>query len=310
MAESIIQPGTDHSEEPAAATRGNKETGELALPQAEPSVPPTLVIWTPLFIVIFALVLAFGLSIESILTQGWLNLLYHGQWVMQIHVILVCIAWLAITVLARSSWVRTAGIFGCIWAIFMSVDIAIISHTMGTGSPAIAHVNAAICIALLGAYICMSMDRTPFQRWDAWFFGLAPICGTAAVVLGYFLTPVGVRSMTIFEGYVASIALVLSVLVWWGRPSCWKTQPGPAFLFGTVPLILLLLDISSVGLNASNFFLAEVVLSPMRDRDSNEANFFLSQVVLLSMLLGNMRIIQGQLRLREAEAKQTHTPIL
>ncbi len=216
--------------------------------------------------VIFALTLVIGLSAGSLLTQGWFDGYYVGQWIFQAYVIIICLCWLALTAVARLSWVRMGGIFGCIWALFMTVNIVISALYIDPGSLVSARVNAATCIALLGAYICLSIARTPFSRLDPWLFGLAPIAGSSAVA------------------------------VWWLRPTCWKTQPGPTFLFGCIPVLLLLLAIPSFGFNVSNFFLAHVVLHPVGDVPDNQANFFFSQVALLCMLLGTMRVLQGEIR--------------
>jgi len=154
--------------------------------------------------------------------------------------------------------------------------------------------NAATCIALLGSYICLSIVNTPFNRLDAWFFGLAPIAGSIAVVLVYFLTPANEHSPNTLENAIATIALVLSLLVWWIRPTSWKSQPGPTFLFGCVPLILLILAISGPEFTSSNYFLAHVLGQPIPNLLTNETNFFISQVALLCLFLGIMRVIQSE----------------
>jgi hypothetical protein len=294
MAESVTQPGTDHIEGPEAGTQESKATGERALSTDNLITPNTVVIWTPICMVTFALTFVLACSAEALLAEGWLSQLYLGQWIMQAHIIVAGILWLALAVFARSEWVRSGSIFGCIWAIFMSIDILIISISGSTASPLIPHVNAAICIALFGAYICLSIDEIPFHRWDAWFFGLAPIGGILMVALAFFLTPRDARTLELVEGYVAMTALVLSTLVWWLRPSCWKTQPGPTFFFGIAPLILLLLALPNMGFNPSNFFLALVVLSPSSTSTITEANFFFSEVVLLCLILGAMRVLRAQ----------------
>jgi len=296
MAESVTQQGTDHTEKPKSGltTQESKPRGEHSSALDAASTSQTGGIWTPFFMVTFAAILVLGLSAEGLFAEGWMVHFYSGQWIMQAHVIIAGIVWLALTVLARSDWVRIGGIFGCIWAIFMSIDITIISVSSNQASPLIPHVNAALCIALLGAYICLSMDQIPFHRWDALFFGLAPIGGILAVALAYFLSPVDARPLGLFEGYVAMTALVLSTLVWWLRPSCWKAQPGPTFFFGIAPLILLLLAIPNIGFNPSNFFLALVVLGSPYTSTFIQANFFFSEVVLLCLALGAIRILRGQ----------------
>ena len=297
MAESVTQPGIDHTDEPEDTARENTAlNGEEETPQAGLSASPSKVIWTPRFIVIFALTLVIGLSVEGLLTNGWLDGYYTGQWIFQVYVILNSICWLALVVVARSSWVRIGGIFGCIWAFFMTVNIALNASNIDASSPVFSRVNAAICMALLGSYLCLSIARTSFSRLDSWLFGLAPIAGSIAVIALFFLTPVHERTLNTLENFIATIALIFCVLVWWLRPTSWKTQPGPTFLFGSVPVLLLLLAIPSAGFNMSNFFLAHVVLYPPGGLSSNEANFFFSQVALLCLLLGTMRVLQGEIR--------------
>jgi hypothetical protein len=295
MAEGVIQPDINQDQDiDHDQTNGPENTASNVeeKPRAESADSRPKSIWTPRFIVIFALTLVLGLSIESLLTQGWLNSYYTGWWVFQAHVILICICWLALLVFAHSSWVRIGSIFGCIWSLFMTLNIIVSTLHTDLASRVLALVNAAICLALLGSYICLSIDKIPFGRLDAWFFGLAPIAGSIAVVLIYFLTPAHVRSLTTLENAIATTALILSLLVWWIRPTSWKAQPGPTFLFGCVPLILLLLAISGTGFNPSNYFLANVVLHPISELLTNETNFFFSQAALLCLFLGTMRVLQ------------------
>ena len=295
MAESVTKPGIanehEHLSRENTASNAEEEKPQAGLPES-----PSKVIWTPRFIVIFALTLVLGLSVEGLLTNGWLDSYYTGQWIFQVHVLLNFICWLALVVVARSTWVRIGGIFGCIWALFMSVNITINAFNIDPSSPVLSSVNAAICIALLGSYICLSIARTSFSRLDSWLFGLAPLAGSIAVLALFFLTPGGERSLKALENFIATIALVLCVLVWWLRPTSWKTQAGPTFLFGSVPALLLLLAIPSAGFNMSNFFLAHVVPYLSGGSPYTEANFFLPQVALLCLLLGTMRVLQGEIR--------------
>ena len=297
MAESVTQPGIDHTNEHEHTARENTAlNGEEETPQAGLSAYPAKAIWTPRFMVIFALTLVIGLSAESLLTNGWLSSYYPGLWIFQVYVIFNSICWLVLVVVARSSWVRIGGIFGCIWAFFMTVNITINALHIDPGSSIPGSVNAAICIALLGSYICLSIARTSFSRLDTWLFGLAPIAGSIAVIALFFLTPVHERSLKALENFIATIALILCMLVWWLRPTSWKTQPGPTFLFGSVPALLLLLAIPSAGFNMSNFFLAHVVLYPPGRLSYYAASFFFSQVALLCLLLGTVRVLQGEIR--------------
>jgi hypothetical protein len=293
MAEGAIKPEIEdyRKSEPENIT-GEKTISEEKNLQVESNVSRTKIIWTPGFIVIFALTLVLSLSIESLLTQGWLDGYYPGLWVFQVHVVFVCLGWLTLLVLAHSSWVRIGSIFGIIWAFFMTVHIIINSLHTDLTLRVHALVNAATCIALLGSYICLSIDKTSINHLDAWLFGLAPIVGCTAVTLIYFLTPVNERSLTTLENAIATIALILSLLVWWIRPTSWKSQPGPTFLFGSVPLILLVLALSAKEFNPSNYFLAKVLMRPIPYLLTNDSNFFFSQVALLCLFLGIMRVLQ------------------
>jgi len=293
MAEGAIKPDIeDFQKSEPENTTSEQTTSEEKKLQVESTVSRTNIIWTPRFIVIFALILVFVLSIESLLTQGWLSGDYTGLWIFQIQVILVFLGWLTLLVLAHSSWVRVASIFGIIWALFMTLHIIIYSLNTDLALRVHALMNAASCIALLGSYICLSIDKAPFSHLDAWFFGLAPIIGCIAVTLIYFLTPTNERSLTTLENAIATIALVLSLLVWWIRPTSWKYQPGPTFLFGCVPFILLILALYAKEFNPSNYFFARLLLRPIPFLVTNDSNFFFSQVALLCLFLGILRVLQ------------------
>jgi hypothetical protein len=289
MAESIVQPDTSSTEAPDETTTEDTETsvektqdriGDLDAPvETSPSLPRDLptstIIWTPSFIVTFSLVLVLGLSAEGILSQGWVNHFYARNWVLLAHVVVVLGCWIVIVVRARSGWSRAGGLFACIWALFAGFDFVLNPRSIDPSSPIIAHLHAAISIALLGSYICLSLDRTPFHHWDARFFQLAFLIGSCAVAFAYFLTPADNQSLSTLESSITLTALVLCVLVWWVRPSCWQAQPGPTFLFGMASAIRLFLTIPN-GTDAAT-------------------NLFLSQVTFLCVLLGAMRILQCQI---------------
>jgi hypothetical protein len=192
------------------------------------------------------------------------------------HVALVSICWIAIIVRARSSWVRLGAVFGCVWAVFLSIFLVITLNRISPNVPVLPLLNTAFSSALLGCYICLSIDRTPVYRWDTWFFSIAPIVAACSVIAAFFLGPSDSRSLSTVEVGIIATATVLSLLVWWLRPSCWKTQPGPTFLFGAASLILLLLAIPGLS--------------------DNDTNFFLRQVMLLCILLAAMRTLQSELR--------------
>ena len=293
MAEGAIKPEIkDPLKSESEKTTSEKNTARKNNHQVEANVSHTQIIWTPRFIIIFALTLVLGLSIESLLTEGWLDAFYSGLWVFQVHVLIVCLGWITLLVLTHSSWIRIGSIFGIVWALFMTIHITINSLNTDLALRVHALINAATCIALLGSYICLSIDKTPINRLDAWLFGLSPIVVCIVVTLIYFLTPANERSLTTLENAIASTALILSLLVWWIRPTSWKSQPGPTFLFGCVPLILLILALSAKEFNPSNYFLAKVLGRPIPYLVTNDSNFFFSQVALLCLFLGIMRVLQ------------------
>ncbi len=272
MAESPAQAGISSTEE-AGATATEYSGSPAEETQQKALAPP--IIWTPRFIVIFALALVVGLAAEGLLAEGWANRLYPGDWILLIHAILALGGWTFTLVCARSWWIRSGAIFACVWALFACLNALMRMHVVDSSPAIIAHLVAAICSALLGAYICLSLDRTHLRRWDALFFRLALVLGCGSVALFYFLTPVESRSLAVLEGDLSATALFLCVFVWWLRPSCWRARPGPTFLFGMAPAIMLFLAIPGVV--------------------DDGTNLFLTQVVFLCIILGIMRLVQCEL---------------
>jgi len=293
MAEGAIKPEIEDSQKSESENTTSEKTTSLENNhQVESNSPHTPIIWTPRFIIIFSLTLVFGLSIASLLAQFWMQGYYSGLWIFQAYIICVCLGWIALLVITHSNWIRIGSTFGIIWALFMSIHIIIYSLNTDLSLLVHAPINAAACIALLGSYICLSIDNTPINRMDAWLFGLAPLIVCIVVTLIYFLTPAHERSLITFENAIATTALILSLLVWWIRPALWRSQPGPTFLFGCVPLIPLILALSAKEFNPSNYFLAKVLSGPIPSLLTNESNFFFSQVAFLFLFLGIMRVIQ------------------
>ncbi len=257
------------------------------------NIPARGIIWTPRFMVFFWLILILGLSLESVLTQGWLNKYYLGQWVFQGHVIVDALAWIVLLVVAKGRWMRIGALFGLTWAAFMTVNLSVqvIFPTLPLAT--LAHINVLTCLALLGCYVCLSIDRFPMHPWDAWVFGLLPLAGLVITALLYLTG--AERSLTILEDDISTAALILSALVWLARPTCWKNAPAPTVLFSCVPLLLLILSGANAGYNAANYFLTRVVLSPNYNATTTEPNFFFSQVALLCLLLGTIRLIKCEL---------------
>ncbi|HLX55601.1 MAG TPA: hypothetical protein VKR83_01110 [Ktedonobacteraceae bacterium] len=280
----------DQAEMPPLVIDQQDEAGVMAVPTDGETGPAPLVIWTPRFIILFVLTLVPGLSLESIFTQAWLVNWITGEWVFLGHIVLIGFCLILLLMVVSSRWILYGAIFGLIWTIFMAINLLIQDIPDMSKISILADVNVVTCLALLGFYICLSVDRLPSDRWDAWFLGLAPLIGVALLAPLFLLW--SNRSLYGLENSIATVALMLSALVWWIRPSCWRAAPGPTFLFGVVPIILLLLNIANGGVNANNFFLAHVVLSTSVKFSNREASFFYSQVALLCILLGVMRLIK------------------
>ncbi|TMD59439.1 MAG: hypothetical protein E6I91_20320 [Chloroflexi bacterium] len=280
MTESITQQDTSNNKEAEVVNTGLDQKEENQTRQFAVSLTSATVIWTPRFIVLFALALVIGLSVDSLLTQVWSSRLIRAPWILLFHLLLLFTCLIATTIISRSRWIRMGGVFGSIWIIFTGVNsflpLFVRISTLELGSPIPSLLNATISSALLGAFICLSIEHTLLTKWDIWFFRLALIGSTCAILLIYFITPSANHSLNVFESDVAALALVLSLLVWWARPTCWKVQPCPTLLFGLVPAIELLLSIPSIG--------------------KGTTNFYLTQVSLLCFLLGFIRLLQGELR--------------
>src|SRR5215469_2025196 len=107
MAEGAIKPEIEDSQQSELidTTSGNTTQVEVNL-QVDTKVSRTQIIWTPRFILIFALTLIIGLSIASLLTQGWLDAFYSGLWIFQVYVIFVFLGWIALLIFTHSSWIR------------------------------------------------------------------------------------------------------------------------------------------------------------------------------------------------------------
>ncbi len=295
MAEGAIKSKIESSLQSELINTTNEKPTQMEVnSQVDTNSSRIQIIWTPRFIIFFSLTLIFGLSIASLLTQGWLDGYYSGLWMFQVYIIIICLGWLALLIITHSSWIRMGSIFGIICALFMTTHIIIFSLNSDLSLHVHTLINAATCIALLGSYICLSIDKTPINRPDAWLFGLAPLIACIAVVLIYFLTPPIERSLITLENAIAGTALVLSILILWIRPALWRSQPGPTLLFGSVPPILLIRALSDKVFSPSNFFLAKVLGGPIPYLHTNESNFFFTQLSLLLLFLGIVRLIQAE----------------
>lgn len=241
-----------------------------------------VIIWTPRFIVIFALVLVFSLSLSSILAETWANTGYPLNRVVLGYSLLALGCWALVAARAHSSWIRGGAVFSTIWAL-LKVGAAVLGLLgMEDRSPALFHLDAAANSALLGAYVCLSIAYTALSRWDTWFFRLAPLVGAGITAWTYFQGPVHELDWLTLERALASTLLYLSLFTWWLRPSCWKAQAGPTFLLGSIPLI-------------------QLILNATQDTATPTMQYFFSLIILLAILFGGIRIWQSE-RVRSESA--------
>ncbi len=232
----------------------------------------SLLLWTPDFIVFFGLVFALGLSLASVLTQGWLNGIYPGGIILLGYNLLILGLWIVLFLRTKSPWFRLAAGAGIAWVFFTSSALLVTLFQLPHGEILAPHTDAVSAIALLGAFVCLSLPPTFSARWDRRFFRIAPLLLLIGLAAAYLL---GQRTLAGLEGTLAGIALCLCIATWWLRPSCWRSQPLPTFLFGVVPFIQLLFNV------------------PHR----NETNFFFTQVMLLALILGILRVLQKERRI-------------
>lgn len=279
------QPPVPADQQPTSTAREEAQTGT--------SGSTTQIIWTPAFLLLFALTLVLGLSADSLFAQGWSTRLFTwlGPWFILAHIGLAIGGWLALGVVTRSRWIRIGCIFGGVCSAFMSLNVFTNLSGIDPGTPVQSYINVATCMALLGAYIGLSIEDTLLSSWDTWLFFLTPVLGAIGVTLTYFLTPQA--SIITVENAVATATMIACCIFWWLRPSCWKTRLGPTFIFGLVPAILLAMALVNASLH--NFFLLEVI-NPRTNPYINANNFFLAQVILLCLLLGCMRLTKSEIR--------------
>jgi len=249
------------------------------------------IIWTPAFLLGFTLLLVLGISAESLFSVSWLSrLLFANAWVILIHVLLIATAWLILGLVSRSRWIHIGCIFGGIWSTFMIFNVLINAQGMDPGASIQSYINVATCMALLGAYIGLSIEGTLRTRWDTGLLYISPVIAAAGVACTYFLTPQA--SILTVENAIAVAALIVSCALWWLRPSCWKAQPGPTFLFGMVPAILL--SMAAYNTSMHNLFLLQTTYARAFSTVANSNNFFFAQLILLCLLLGCVRITKSE----------------
>lgn len=258
-------------------TSGNQSSHTPASDYSEQlAVNQAPVIWTPRFIIIFAIVLVIGLSVAATLTQGWSNAYYSVGKILLIYTLPILLGWGVLAKQTRSSWTRLGALVGCLWTVLAGIYFWYNRTTIDPTSPLALTLYDALRCALLVCYICLSLAYTSANRWDTWFFRIAPIlfCAIVAVQMVHKLHSGHVIGD--LEQVLSSKALYFSLFIWWLRPACWKRQPGPALLFGLVPFLQL------------TMILAPNITEIMK--------VFLTQASLLCMLLGILRLLQYERR--------------
>jgi hypothetical protein len=286
LIEQAAQPENAPDREPVSLAAQDGQQDTVVVPEEE------AVIWTPRFIILFALTLALGLSLDSLLTQGWAIRWFTGIWVFPELLVLVSAGWILLWRVTRSRWVRFGAAFGLVFVAFVAINIILQAILSQPSSYLLAHVNVLTFLALAGCYICLTIDRLQVGRWDAWVLGLMPVLGIVLLVPLYILR--SDRSLAGLENSISIVALLLSTLIWWARPTCWRNAPGLTLLFGCVPLLLLLLDVVYVGSGSFNFFPVHVTQNASATFSSRQTVFFFSQVLLLCLLLALMRLIKAE----------------
>ena len=274
MADFVTQSKNITPNSPAVVVEERQDDGLQPLADKERETSSLPILWTPRFIVLFFLTAVIGLSVESIWTQDWLNKVVNPEWVLLTHVLLILLSMIVLSVKARSLWIRMGSIFGSIWAIFTGASYVVFYFGIGEHSLVALQFQAVTACALLATYICFSTYDIAFRRWDNLLFWLAPVVGVGAVAILYFLSRTDLHHIRVLVRVTTTVLLSLCAAIWWLRPSCWRSQPCITFLFGIAALLL--------------------VVVPLISNDALGTPFFLSQVLLLCVLLGVMRVVQGE----------------
>jgi hypothetical protein len=276
MADNLPQSDLNDHKDVALQTEDAQDNHAGAVTSVMQSATVFPIIWTPRFIIIFCLLLAGGLSGANMLTTGWLNQYYPAGGVLIAYSVVNLGGWIAVNKCACSPWVRLGSIFGCLWAILMGLMFALSIFPVKPYAILLVNTTAAASSALLACFICLSIARTPLQRWDRCFFVLAPIIGGTLVAVFFLYAPAKIHSFLLLKEYIVTAELWICTAIWWLRVSCWRRQPGPAFLLGIAPVIQIMF------MQPANTY--------------NETTVFFAQVMLLSLLLATLRILQCELR--------------
>lgn len=240
-----------------------------------------ITLWTPRFILFFVIITISGLSAASILTEAQMNNHYQSSLILSGYVVVILIALIVLTCYTRSSWMRVSTLFGYLWAIFSLITFFL--PASGPLSLIRVQLLAAASSTLLGFYVCLSTHQTPHRHWDTLLFGLGPLLG-ACIVVGYILLhPINNGHLRGLVETATTVLLAFGSMLWWLRPSCWRTQACPTFLFGIAPLIFIFVTYWA--------------------GDTLGTRPFLSQLALLCILLGIIRVIQAERQTRLIQFK-------
>lgn len=230
-----------------------------------------MIIWTPRFIISFTLLLILGLSGATMLTNGMLNGYYAPGLILLLWTLGGGACLFFLSVRARSFWVRLGGGIGCLWSVLSGLTCVLTLLPLTSQSTMLLYTATATSCVLLACYVCLSIAHVSWQRWDTMFFRTIP---ALLLLTGFaFLLRSHTWSSLTFVMLVA--LLILSIAIWWIRPSCWREQAGPALLFGLAPLTLL----SQV----------------LPDGINSEPGFFFAQVAFLCLILATLCLSRCEL---------------
>jgi hypothetical protein len=264
----------------------NGQEGRTQAATAPLSNQPEPIIWTPPFIITFALLTIAGLSIAALVAHIWANSgIFSPQRVYMIYAAILFLLWATIILRAHNAWIRLGGAFACIWALVTGIQFWFSAHGIDMQATLMIQVRMTASCALLGSFICLSCGRSPLRRWDTFLLWLLPLILCAYLAVSYLKAPASTR-LLFTEGKIVALTTYLSVAIWWLRPSCWKTQAGPAFIFGVATILLYYLT-KSGQINIEN-------------------NVFLQQIFFLCLFLGALRILQRE---RHTESKRIVQPV-
>lgn len=240
---------------------GHKPTTQ---PETRENISP--VIWTPVFTVIFGLIVILGAASASMITQGWTNAYYPLGVVLILYHIPVLIGWIILFRLTQSFWLKCSALLGVLWVVLSCSYYWGTFNGLDQISTLTLHLQATAGVVFAGVYLCLSLASLSKSRWDVWFFRLTPVL--LILVLGialYSRLYVGTL-LGNTEVVMSNEMEYFSLAVLWLRPACWKAQPGPTFLFGLFPLvatIATMLTVTGTSNIAQCFFFIQVAFIAM-----------------------------------------------